>query len=109
MTTKARTSKPRTTAKKTVPGAPGAYSFVLNGKAYALPPAAEAAPKVDAGVFIDAIEAGTELAEVRLGLAMLRAADIDKATMAALRALPMDQFGTHLQAWMTQTGANPGK
>lgn len=105
--------KPRTatsSVKAVVPGARGTYSFVLNGKAHALPNATDCAEHVPAGLLIDAVEQGGGTADLKLGLSMLAAKDengkplVDPATTEALRSLPMGVFVKRLNDWMTKTG-----
>jgi hypothetical protein len=95
--------------KAAVPGAAGNYSFMHQGKAYALPPASECATKIEAGVLMDAMLEGGDTAQLKLGLAMLVAADVSGETMTALRSMTMGDFGKHLTAWMTKAGVRPGE
>src|SRR5690606_22969193 len=67
---------------------PQGFHFQWQGKGYTLPPASECHAKLSAGDLIDAVMDGSEMAQVRFGLSLLTAADIDKDTMAALRAMP---------------------
>lgn len=107
-------NRPRTSTEVTnsvkaaVPGAAGNYSFVYEGKAYAIPPASSAAPNVPAGVLIDAVKGG-DAAELNLGIAMLEASGVSQTTMDVLRSMPMVKFTEHLSAWMTNTGVAPGE
>lgn len=113
--------KPRSTSAKSaavkalVDGEAGVYTFTVGTNHYALPPAAQCAPRVPAGVLIDAVMEGGDTAELKLGLSMLSAKDesgvplVDAATTAALRALPMNEFTEHLAAWMQKSGAAPGE
>lgn len=85
------------------------YRFAHDGTLYELPPAADAATKIPAGVLIDLVEGSDELAEARLGVAMLKAAGVSEEAMAALRAKPVSEFAEILGEWMQATGVNPGE
>ena len=77
------------------------YRFTVKGKSYTLPSAEAAAPKVDGGVSMDAIlNPDDDMAQLRLGLAMLNASGVEPEALAALRSLPTDEMLTAVGEWM---------
>lgn len=93
-------------------GQPDEFTFRHNGRAYSLPPARDAMAKVKAGVLIDlAIAGDDQAADMRMGMAILRAAaeDITPEAMTALRDMNIMDFGRTIGRWMRATGADPGK
>lgn len=88
---------------------PQGFHFQWQGKGYTLPPASECHAKLSAGDLIDAVMDGSEMAQVRFGLSLLTAADIDKDTMAALRAMPITRFSQLLGTWLKRTGGGVGQ
>lgn len=84
------------------------FTFTVDGRTYTLPPAT-AAGRIEAGLLIDALEGDDQFTEVRLGLAGLKAANVDPETMAALRSLPIEDFGPLLAAWLRQGGVEAGE
>ena len=85
------------------------YRFTHDGRTYTLPSAASVAGRIDAGVLIDLIDGGDDMAQVRFGIAMLKAAAVDHDTMAALRAKPVSEFSELLADWLQWSGVNPGE
>lgn len=100
--------KPKAAARLVASNGDGpGYAFTHDGHSYRLPPAD--ALNVPAGEIMDAVEAGGDLAELRLGMAFLKAADIDPDTMAALRAMPLRDFGPLIGDWLRVGGVQAGE
>lgn len=79
----------------------GLFTFTHKGKKHELPPVADAAPKVSGGITMDAImQPDDEMAQLRLGLAMLQASDVPDETMSALRSMSTPDMLETLGAWM---------
>jgi hypothetical protein len=77
------------------------YRFTVQGKSFTLPSPESAAPKVGGGVTMDAILApDDEMAQLRLGLAMLNASGADPEALAALRSMPAEEMLTTVGEWM---------
>lgn len=85
------------------------FVFHHKGKQYTLPSAKESVTRIPAGVLIDAVMDGDEMAELRLGLATLEASGASKAVIDALREKPFAEFGQILSRWMQSNGAPMGK
>lgn len=83
------------------------YTFSHEGRTYRLP--AVTAEDIPAGAVIDALEAGGDLAEVRLGLAVLKAVDIEPEAMQALRSMPLGEFAPLIAAWLRGGGVDAGE
>lgn len=82
------------------------FTFTVKGKKYTLPSAEDAAPKVDGGYSMDAIlYPDDEMAQLRLGLAMLAASGATDAAMQALRSLPSQDMLTTVGEWMAHKPA----
>lgn len=87
----------------------GLYPFAWKGVNYTLPSASDAAGKVQAGVVIDAVTGPSETMDLRMGLAILQAANVSPEAMKALREMPIAEFSRHLNRWMRRTGMHPGE
>lgn len=85
------------------------YRFTHDGKTYELPPASSVVTKIGADVLMDFVEAADALAEVRLGVALLKAAAVDEETMQALRSKTAGEFAEILVDWMQASGGDPGE
>lgn len=83
------------------------FTFRHEGRTYRLPSASDATDKMPAGHLIDALMSDdTELAEMRLGIATLQAADVDPEAMAALRAMTLTEFTEVVGRWLRRGGVN---
>lgn len=81
---------------------PQGFTFEHDGKTYTLPDASAYAIAVPGWVSADAIlEPDNEIAQLRLGLAMLNAIDGHDDAKAALRAMTSGEMFGILGDWMT--------
>ena len=81
------------------------FTFHHDGKTYRLPSAADAAEQMPAGHLIDALMGeDPSLAEMRLGIATLQAADVAPDAMAALRSMTLPEFTDVVGRWLRRGG-----
>lgn len=86
------------------------YVFNHKGKVYRLPPASKGAELVSFGTVMDVVEDGGDLAQMRLGIATLRASGVDRATLDAIRDKGMTEASRLIGDWMRRTGSgSPGE
>ena len=77
------------------------FTFTVKGKSFTLPSAEDSAGKVDGGISMDAIlDPDDDMAQLRLGLAMLKASGADADAMTALRSLPTEEMLQTVGGWM---------
>lgn len=84
------------------------FLFEHEGKAYKLPPAAEALKSVDGGAYMDAVLEGDQ-GMVRLALLTLKSGAVAVDAYAALRAKPLTEFMEIVGKWVATAGDASGE
>lgn len=83
------------------------FTFAAAGKTYTLPSATEHADQVPGGITMDAIlRPDDEMAQIRLGFAMLEAAKPTPKAMEALRSLPTKDMLEVFGRWMGESSGS---